>query len=273
MRKLSLDEIKAVELELMQQFHDICQEQGFRYTLAYGTLLGAVRHKGFIPWDDDVDLIMPRPDYMKFLNYCSSHDVRFGLAANELDPKYHRPYAKIWDRNTIVEDKFDGNGTLVPGANIDLFPVDGLGTGDREEAWKRLKPFVYSNKILAAAEWGHYAKSETHSWKYEPIRFAIFLYTRFINADKYAKKHNQSLTKYQFEESDLVACIGAAKTPRAIKERKIYEDYVELPFEGRMFKAISTYDRFLRETYGDYMQLPPADKQFPHHGRTVFMKE
>ena len=111
MRKLSLDEIKAVELELMQQFHDICQEQGFRYTLAYGTLLGAVRHKGFIPWDDDVDLIMPRPDYMKFLNYCSSHDVRFGLAANELDPKYHRPYAKIWDRNTIVEDKFDDNGT------------------------------------------------------------------------------------------------------------------------------------------------------------------
>ena len=273
MRELSLDGIKEIELELMQQFHDICQEQGFRYTLAYGTLLGAVRHKGFIPWDDDADLIMPRPDYMKFLNYCSSNNVPFGFAANELNPKYHKPYAKLWSKNTVVEDEFDAGKDLNIGVNIDLFPVDGLGTADREEAWKRLKPFVYSNKILAATSWGHYAKSTTHSWKYEPVRFALFLYTRFINADKYAKKYNQSLVKYSFEDSTLVACIGATKTPRAIKERKIYEEYVELPFEGRMFKAISTYDQFLRETYGDYMKLPPAEKQVPHHGRTVFIKE
>ena len=82
MRELSLDEIKNIELNLVQQFHDICQEQGLRYSLAYGTLLGAVRHKGFIPWDDDVDIIMPRPDYMKFLDYCLSHDIQFGIAAN-----------------------------------------------------------------------------------------------------------------------------------------------------------------------------------------------
>lgn len=159
------------------------------------------------------------------------------------------------------------------GINIDLFPVDGLGTGNREEAWKRLKPFVYSNKVLAATDWEHYTKSTTHSLKYEPLRLALFIFTRFINADNYAKKYSERLAKYSFDDSDLVACIGATKTPRAIKERKIYEEYVELPFEGRMFKAISTYDQFLRETYGDYMKLPPADKQFPHHGRKVFIKD
>lgn len=273
MRELQIDEIHNIELELIQQVHDICVDQNLRYTLAYGTLLGAVRHKGFIPWDDDVDLIMPRPDYMKFFDYCQSHDVPFGYASNEVNPKYHKPYAKVWNPHTVIEDDYNEERGVGIGANIDIFPVDGLGTDDREKAWKYLKPFVYSNKILAATDWGHYKKSSTHSLKYEPVRLAVFIYTRFINADNYSKKYNKRLVRYSFEDSVLVACIGATKTPRAIKDRTIYEDYVDLPFEGRLFKAISTHDQFLRETYGNYMKLPPADKRTPWHGRKVFLKE
>lgn len=273
MRELTLDEVKCIELELVQEVHDICEENNIRYTLAYGTLLGAVRHNGFIPWDDDIDLIMPRPDYKVFLDYCQKNDVPFGYAANEVNPKYHKAYAKIWDKNTITIDQFDDNKDIEMGANIDVFPVDGLGTENKEEAWKRLKPFVYRNKILAATNWGHYSRSTTHSIKYEPIRFALYVYTRFLNADKYAKRYNKQLVQYDYESSELVACIGATKTPKAIKKRNIYESFVELPFEGRQFKAIETYDQFLKETYGDYMKLPPVEKQIPHHGRKVYIKE
>ena len=273
MHELQIKEIQAIEIELIQCVHDICSALNLRYTLAYGTLLGAVRHQGFIPWDDDVDLIMPRPDYLKFFEYCQTHDVPFGYASNEVNPQYHKPYAKIWDLNTVIEDKYNEERGIGIGANIDVFPADGLGTDDRECAWKYLKPFVYSNKVLAATDWGHYDRSATHSIKYEPARLALFVYTRFLNADKYAEKYNKRLVKYSFEDSELVACIGATKTPRAIKNRQIYEEYVDLPFEGRQFKAIKTYDLFLRETYCDYMQLPPKEKQIPHHGRKVFLKE
>ncbi len=273
MRELSLAEIKEVELELMQQVHDICRSQGFRYTLAYGTLLGAVRHKGFIPWDDDVDLIMPRPDYMRFLDYCQNNAVPFAFASNETNRAYHKPFAKVWAKHTVSEDAFFEERGLEIGASIDIFPADGLGTDDRRKAWNYLKPFVLSNKVLAATDWGHYARSTTHAWKYEPIRLALFLCTRFVNADSYARKYNKRLVKYGFEESALVACIGATKTPRAIKDRRIYEDYTELSFEGRSFQAVSTYDQFLRETYGDYMKLPSADKRVPHHARRVFIRE
>lgn len=270
MRELTLEEVKPILLDLMQCVHNICVEQNFRYTMAYGTLLGSVRHKGFIPWDDDIDLLMPRPDYMKFLDYCQTHDVPFGVISNEINPKYHKLYAKIWDKNTLVDDQYDDNREINMGANIDLFPIDGLGSENRGDAWKYLKPFVYSNKVLAATSWGRYTKSATHSLIYEPIRLALFFITRFISPDKYAKKMNDRLMKFSYDDSGLVACIGATKTQRAIKDKKVFEQYVDLQFEGRRFKAIKSYDSFLRETYGDYMKLPPVEKQVSHHKRKVF---
>ena len=120
---LSLEEKKKASLDTLLFFHDYCEKNGLRYTLAYGTLIGAVRHKGFIPWDDDIDIQMPRPDYEKLLSGFVDTD-EFKVISCENDKIYMFPYAKVLNRKTARLDG-DGNQDSI-GLGIDLFPLDGV---------------------------------------------------------------------------------------------------------------------------------------------------
>ena len=104
MEELSLREVQKIELELLLKFDSICQKNHMRYSLGGGSLLGAIRHKGFIPWDDDIDVMMPRPDYERFLQYCQENEVGFNLLTYNTVKGYHGLFAKIWDPKTIIRD-------------------------------------------------------------------------------------------------------------------------------------------------------------------------
>ena len=131
MEYLNLQEVQKIELKLLCAFRQICEQEGLRYSLGGGTLLGAVRHKGFIPWDDDIDVSMPRKDYDRFLSYCMSHETPFDLYSYLNVPDYFNPFSTIADRDTVIEDENILGGRQM-GISIDVFPVDGLGNSEEE---------------------------------------------------------------------------------------------------------------------------------------------
>ena len=183
MREIDLETLKTLELALLKQVHDICVAENLRYSLGGGTLLGAVRHKGFIPWDDDIDIMMPRPDYEKFIDYCKNHETPFAVKSHETDKSFVDLSAKIYNPDTVLIDEDIAGSNDGIGVYIDLFIIDGLGNTEKE-AVKAFRATSFKRDLLVAAQWKKFFRSKTRPFYYEPIRFAMFLLSRFVNSDK-----------------------------------------------------------------------------------------
>ncbi len=270
MSEIDIEQLKKIELQLLIAVHKICEQENLRYSLGGGTLLGAVRHKGFIPWDDDIDIMMPRPDYDAFISYCLSNEVPFKILSWETDKSYVDLSAKIYDPETVLEDDNIVNGDKI-GVNIDVFPIDGLGN-TRKKAVKAFKSTSFKRNLLVAAGWKKFFKSKTHAWYYEPFRFAFFVLSRFVNKSKLFASIQKKYTKIDFDSVEFAAAVGGSYREKEILPKSVFTEYTELPFEGVNFKAISQYDTYLSSIYGDYMKLPPEEKRVSHHTFKAFYK-
>lgn len=263
-KELSLEELKQKELNLLIQIDQICRKQGLRYFLVGGTLLGAVRHKGFIPWDDDIDVAMPRPDYERFLSYCQVNCPQFLTLCSRFEPQYGYLFAKICDADTIMIEKNANKNNVQMGVYVDVFPIDGLGESEKS-ARKIFARTEFQRELLVAANWKRYFRSKTHAWFYEPIRFAFFLLSRFVNLKKLIASIEKKSAEYDFDKSKFCGALCGAYRKKEIMPKEIYSEYMELQFEGHPFFALKYYDYYLRHIYGEYMQLPPEDKRVTHH--------
>lgn len=243
--------LKACEVSMLKEFIEICEKLGLRYYALYGTLLGAVRHQGFIPWDDDIDVGMMREDYEVFVRegqkYLSEH---LFLQTYESDPEYISGYAKIRDNNTTFIETSVKSRKMNHGIFIDIFPLDSFS--DKNLYWFQLRCRVLAERV----------RMETIPTKLVPLRgklvrpFAKLLYPTTDDIcrkrDKMLKARKGPLIASHFGENEYLPS-------------EWYAEGTTLSFEGLQILAPKEYDRVLCAIYGDYMQLPPVEQRVSVH--------
>ncbi len=261
MKELTLNEMKEIEFAILKIFDSFCKENNIRYCLAYGTLLGAIRYKKFIPWDDDVDVLVPRADYDRLLTLFKDSE-QFKLFAYERNKKYHYPYAKLCDMTTRVEYPAYKNRDIELGVDIDIFPLDAWDS-DLEEAKKEAKKIYRGMNLLFATKTDTpltNSKIKKVLWKmimpWMKRYGGDFFVKRII---KRSKKHSKGEIKYLGAKS---WCVYGVK---GIIPAEAFADTVYVEFEGQMFPAPAGYDTYLTCLYGDYLPEPPKEKQKSHH--------
>ena len=267
-KELSLEEIKSIELDILKYVKKVCEENNLRYFLCGGTLLGAVRHKGFIPWDDDIDIALPRDDYLKLIKILDDgHRYRSLSVYNNED--YYYPFAKIVDTNTILE-----NDNLYPlkelGVYIDVFPIDGLPQKSKKINY-HLTKLIILRKLLYLSRIRNCYKSR-RGIILNLLVYVIWFFSRMIGWRRWISIIEKLATKYEYNNSEKVGCVVAGYGKREIMNKEVFEEIIYLEFEGDFFSAPIGYDKYLTNLYGDYMQLPPENKRVSKHGFKAYMK-
>lgn len=264
MKEIEINQIRSIQLEILESVHNYCQENSITYTLWAGTLLGAIRHKGYIPWDDDIDIAMPRPDFEKFIHGYKNES----FFANDItkDSKFLFTFGKVYDTNTILVENKHFKTTI--GINIDIFPLDGLPSS------KALR-LLHSNKVMLLKHFIGLKQMKFRKGRSIIKNFLLFISKIMLYPISY-KKLNQNMVrlikKYKYEESDIVANLAWGIGEKESIPKNILKERMFFSFEGKKFYVPKNYDVVLSRRYGDYMTLPPESKRNSHHNFKVFSK-
>lgn len=258
MRQLNNQEIKQCELDILKYVDRICKENNIRYYLSYGTLIGAIRHKGFIPWDDDIDIAMPRNDYDKFLSLFENIPTTARYQCQiPLKNGYFYEFAKVHDTSTKVIES--GVDSIEGGLWVDVFPLDGL---KREDKLSHNMLRVLNRCRVASVHRKFPHKTKGILVVFEYIFWRI---CRLVGYRPFLKKSMALSKKYKYEECDYVGYASAYPGTNKYMKKEWFGVPIEVEFEGCKFKAPKRYHEYLSTQYGDYMQLPPVDKRLPHN--------
>lgn len=276
---MTLKDVQDISLHILKHFHKFCEENGLRYSLAFGTLIGAIRHEGFIPWDDDVDLYMPRADYERLCDiYQDSEDFALFCPKRR---NHYLPYTRICEmRQTYV--KCDSpQFAKQTGVWIDVFPMD-AAADDYRQYLKKALPLWDDYHFIGHDYRRVEARLQTPVGKWLKPLFKAFIKSGFakINPSFVRMRDETSIVdavenyddkvKTLFDATsnhvaELVQFTNTYSIVRNYHPKKMFEEYVLKKFETEQFYCIADYDENLRTIYGDYMQLPPEEERLPGH--------
>lgn len=267
---------QLVELQILKEFKRICAENDLRYFAIGGTCIGAIRHHGFIPWDDDIDVAMPFEDYMRFLSIAKdSLESPYALYDPRKSEHWRFNFIKVHDTSTtFVEEKGMNYKERYAGVYIDVMPICGLPSG-------RIRQWVSKRDVdakLFLSENLHTEASDHPKMTGKILYSLIKPYHDRGEFDHFTRQIDKKYGRYKFDNSDKV--IFAWRRCRSLINRNwnyesvfYYEDFsnsVEVPFEDTTISVPKGYDRYLRMDFGDYMTLPPEAKQVPHHKIDIY---
>lgn len=260
MQELTFEEIRSLCLDIMQDVHEFCVNNNIRYSLGCGSLIGAVRHKGYIPWDDDIDILMPRPDYERFCN--DYHSAKGYECMCYQKGEYWSAYARVCDAKRTYVHSPSPMGKKDLGVWIDVLPVDGAENDPTEFSKHANEALDRFNRLQRVRS---FQKVRNSTFLIRLGFYAISFFKQ-LNVNKETEKYIECCKRIPYGSTKYAAIyttplLGA---PRH-HSYDAFKDYLLVPFEDKSFYIIKEYDHYLSNIYGDYMKLPPEGKRVPVH--------
>lgn len=264
MRELNKDEVCSLQIEILDAVASFCDKNQIHYWLDSGTLLGAVRHGGYIPWDDDIDVGMLRPDFDRFKETFNAENARFQLICRELDSSCVYPYGKVLDTHTTLYEP-DENG-IKSSVNIDIFIYDNAPDDDaacRKMYHNRDRYNMFNllrNKMIG-----------THGFFKNIVKVCGYCAMRPFPNGFFAQKMIENSLQYADQPTEKVG--NFLSYAKFVCSKTVFDSFVPIMFEGKNYEAPVGYDKWLTCFYGNYMELPPVEKRVTHHMYKAFIEE
>ena len=259
-----LRKLQNTQLEMLRTFNEICKRHNITYFVTWGTALGAIRHNGFIPWDDDIDVGLPREDYEKFIVVAQKYLPNYYFIQNiYTDPNYPNTFAKIRDSRTTFIEKSSQNIRMNHGVYIDVFPLDGIPSSS--VAFN----ILWFKKRLLNKRIGQIFISESRNNNLVYKFISVLLKIMYPNYKAAIRKRESLYRKYKYQDCEYVTNHGGAWGKKENMLKSCFGKGTVGEFEGLKVILPEDYDRYLTNVYGDYMTLPPVEKRVGHHYCTV----
>ena len=258
MRELIHDEVKKIQIDILDYVAQFCENHNINYWLDCGTLLGAVRHKGYIPWDDDIDVGMLRGDYDRFCDIFNKESHRYRFVNIDNTPGFYVAFGKVIDTNTVLYEPDEKGNKL--SINIDIFVYDNAPDDNKKlkqmfnkrDIFLNLSVFSRGNQILPSDSMiRRIIKSVSHFFcRFLPKDYLVKMI--LVNSKKYCNIQTKRIGN--FTGLDKMVC-----------DKKVFNDFLYLEFEGKKYKAPVGYHEYLTAFYNNYMELPPLEQRVTHH--------
>lgn len=254
--------IWAVGIDLLLKFDAVCRAHGLHYSLAFGSLLGVVRHNGFIPWDDDIDVVMPRDDFEELKKYKTELERPYFLQFPGEDEDYYVSFAKMRNSNSTAISKPLRYCSFNQGLFLDIFPLDNYNPNNLEENYTRIENLIAECSALMR-------RSNPNPSESDMFKISRFPIVR--DGVGVVKELERVLRQYEYNISDkyIAWCCLIYNHQRMTFDKSLMDDLIEVDFFGHNVFIPRKYDEVLRITYGDYLQLPPIDKRGSWHSQIV----